>query len=326
MERFFVKMKLGDELQRQAPAYSPEAMANQRAAADTEEISEQFANQKEQENRKRKRLENELKRQEEEAKRRAREEELRIKASQPIPRKDDGSLDQPMHTIPPQPTRMLYVEDVVSGVWPKQTDELCRWDLQPFTGTPIGIPRAFDKREHKFHLEGYFCSFSCAMAYVNMHSKSFDTFKTGEHLVQFARDFYGDYFHHNKINPAPPRAKLSFLYAKFVQEKNPDPMKAAVAEFRADSEKMLYHPQPTPPFLRVTQAIDEQEIVQRQEQQHQDRLELMTQAPRPIALTQRGMTEQRKYVLARRKKTRKTGAIGQLLGIKYTSKDDDDDN
>jgi hypothetical protein len=334
MDRFLVRMKLGQELSEQvnsSPAYSAQALSNQTSSVNvnslaiSEQAQRQAEHRRDTENRKRKILEDELKRQEEAARIREQLEVVRVKAGEPIPRKEDGSIDQPMHVYQER-KRMLYVEDIVRGVWPKRTNELCKWDLQPFTGTPIGIPRAWDRRELKFHLEGYFCSFSCAMAYIGTDAMSYTCHSTRRHLTQLARDFYGDYFHYNKINSAPAQAKLSFLYAKYVKEGHNDPMSAAIKDFRMDSEKVLVHPHPAPPFIRVTQAMDEETIVVQREQHHQDRLVLMGQAPRPIACTQRGMAEQRKYVLARRKKERRTGAIGSLLGITYVAREDDDND
>jgi hypothetical protein len=331
MDRYLTKMRLGPDLVQpiDAPAYSSAALSNQPAAASSNDLSQQVelqaAEKRNQDARKRKRLDQELREQEEESRIRARLDELRVKAAAPIPRKDDGSIDQPMHTYSTKTRRMLYVEDIVSGVWPKQTRELCRWDLQPFSGTPIGIPRSFDKHARKFHLDGYFCSFSCAKSFIGHKSMDAKNNRTSEWLEQLARDFYGEYFHQKKIRAAPPRAKLSYYYAIFLKEAREDPMRAALREFRGDSEKMIIHPHPAPPFFRVTQAMDEEEIFERKEQQHQDRLALMDQGPRPIALTQRGMVEQRKYVLARRKPGKKSGAIGNLLGIKFVTRDDDEE-
>ena len=319
MKKFLVKMKIGNETpsDTRVDAYSAESMKHEKGQS----IGEHMDRDKERRELKRKRADLELLRQKERAECRIRSEELRVKASQPIPREEDGSISQPFPQKIIEHKRQLYVEDVESGVWPKQTNELCRWDLQPFTGTPIGIPRAWDKYESKFHLEGYFCSFSCAMAFLEEEAKfrSMSTARRGHiHLTKLAKDFYGDYFHQHKIRAAPPRSKLSYLYAKYLEEKYENPMKAAISHFRRDSESILVHPYPTPPFVRVTQAMDEQKLIEHNDKIHQERLALMNLAPQPISCTNRGMTEQRKYVLARRDKQKKSsGAIGNLLGISF---------
>ncbi len=246
----------------------------------------------------------------------------------PPPTEKDGSSS--LKFINENPTvRVLYCEDLVSGVWPAHTNELCRWCLQPFSGTPVGIPRAYDSRELKFKLDGYFCSFNCAVALAATQPDSYQTIRNIRHL---ARDFYGAHFQSHLIQAAPPREKLSWLHAKYATDHTRNDamrsaMSDAIRDFRGDSAHTIVHPQPAPPFYRVTQAVDEQEKAQQKDQKHQDRLELMVQEPRPILHTDRGAKQQRKYVLDRHRKDRNKApsAIGDLLNINYAAARDDDD-
>jgi len=220
---------------------------------------------------------------------------------------------------------MMYVEDVESGIWPAHTDELCRWDMHPFIGTPIGMPLTFDARTDKILMQGYWCSFACLIAWCNetMQANVMQLREYRRHIARIALDFYGEHVTESRLRPAPPREKLSFLRAKYKREGHATPDEAALAEFRGDSQFKLYHPHPPAPFVRVTQAIDEEERVREQEEQHRNRVDLMTQDPTPIACTTRGQIEQRKYVLSKQQggAHRPRGAIDQLMNILYVDAD-----
>lgn len=233
--------------------------------------------------------------------------------------------------------RVMYVEESAeNGSIPQRTHELCKWDMQPISGTPFPYPVAYDERFKKFYVVGFTCSVSCALAYHHStNSESFHTRNRARHIVLLAKDYFGASYSPALVRCAPPREKLSALYAKYATSGEPNPMVKAVAEFRQDSESLIFHTFPTPPFIRVTQRVDEELIRREREEQHRQRLELLQQNPRPIACTQRGREEQRKYVLARRNGALlpRRGTIDTLLGLQYRDEDehlddddDDDDN
>jgi hypothetical protein len=93
-----------------------------------------------------------------------------------------------------------------------------------------------------------------------------------------------------------------------------------LAEFRGDSAEKLYHPHPPAPFVRVTQVVDEQQRVQERDKQHRERVDLMNKEPIPIACTDRGQREQRKFVLQRQNAgAQPRGAIDDLMNIFYVT-------
>jgi len=248
------------------------------------------------------------------------------------PRLADGSF---AHVWTPNERRecVMYVEDCVSGVVPPQrTAELCLWDMQPFAGTPFPYPVRYDARERKLLVMGYTCSVSCALALANSRAGSIYALNLKRHILELAMDYFGATYSSELVRPAPPREKLSYLHAQYLRAGESEPMAKAIHEFRAGSEALIFHQYPAPPFIRVTQRIDEEILQRERDDRHRQRLELMTQQPRPIACTQRGRTEQRKYVLARRTGALqpRRGTIDTLLGLQYrttaTAADDDDDD
>lgn len=254
----------------------------------------------------------------------AREHEERNRAETPppapLPRNADGSVSTAWEPNEIR-HRVMYVEDDESGVIPKSTHELCMWDMQPFRGVPFPIPIRFDARENAFWVRGWACSLSCALAYID-HNHDTVFSDTGYNMIRntimMARDYYGAAFSSRLTLRAPPREKLSMLYAKFVQQGAAEPMVEALSEFRNGSEDIIYHAHPAPPFIRVTQRYDEEVLRKRREDEHQQRLESMNQKPLPIACTKRGMVEQRKYVLKRRRDgdvAKKRGTLDSILGV-----------
>ena len=250
---------------------------------------------------------------------------------QPLERNDDGSAAC-IHITKEYRDKVMYVEDCESGVIPMKTNELCKWDMQPFKGVPFGIPVYYDTRTDKIHIIGFTCSVSCALAYLDCNDPNNVKSRELRRLtVQLARDYYGADYSPLLIMPAPPREKLSMLYAKHIKttDNAHDAMTLALNEFRNGSEEILYHPHPAPPFVRVTQRIDEEITRKENDVKHKQRLDMMSQNPQPIACTTRFMTEQRKYVLSKHAgQTNKRGTIDTLLNIRYKPlvQDDDDDD
>lgn len=241
----------------------------------------------------------------------------------PFPRHRDGSF-----VAKEIRENVMFVEECESGVIPSHTNELCQWDLQPFEGVPFVIPVKVDRQTRKILVVGYCCSVSCAISLMRERAgESSNATYFGQMLVQFAKDYFGAKYTPELTLPAPPRQKLSQLYAKFKKSGVADPMGCAIAEFRNGSEKLIYHFHPPVPFIRVTHRVDEEVLQKAQQHKHKKRLDLMSQTPKPIACTRRGMQEQRKYVLSKRDGTKKEkrGAIDALMGIKYRRVDDDSD-
>ena len=57
--------------------------------------------------------------------------------------------------------------------WVKHSDLKCWYCHLNFELTPIFIPKLIDKSNNglSIHTKGCFCSFSCAMSYINLHNK-----------------------------------------------------------------------------------------------------------------------------------------------------------
>lgn len=235
----------------------------------------------------------------------------------PPKRHKDGSFVGPPMVIR---ERVVYVEDCESGVIPDKTNELCKWDMQPIRGVPFVFPVKVDRVRGEIHVIGYTCSVSCALAYLQ-HEDARGAWSgpSRQWIAQFAVDYYGAKACRRLMLPAPPREKLSKLYADQVISGAENPMERALDLFRNGSEAIIYRKQPPVPFVRVTERIDEQVMQQERDAEHKDRLEMLKQEPQPILCTARGMDLQRKYVLDKRsgKKRRERGAIDTLLNITY---------
>ncbi len=192
---------------------------------------------------------------------------------------------------------ILLVENDQSESWPAQTKELCRWDMQPFTSTPVGIPARYDEIRKKYCLEGYFCSFSCARAYIRTDSPANTRQLKDMWLNMLVRELCGSTA--ARINPAPPREKLSQLYAQLVRAGcHADPLQEATTRFRQYCQSFTLQKQPAP-LVRVTHLVEERRTHRVKQEEHAKKLELMRQQPKPMALTQRGMQEQLKHVIKR---------------------------
>jgi hypothetical protein len=84
------------------------------------------------------------------------------------------------HTAPAPGHVFLTQADLHQPVYPVKTRIHCMWDTRPFSGTPIGIPTAYDPDgdpERPFKTVGCFCSLACAAAHnmadhtVSMHTR-----------------------------------------------------------------------------------------------------------------------------------------------------------
>lgn len=320
MDKFLVRMKdpsiLEPEIQNtiepQPQAYTMEALATNRPQRF---LLDRVHQERE---KKRHRIDESMRHIRNEANEAEKADEITFQAPpEPLVRNADGSVDPP--STREFREKVMYVEDVESGVIPHTTNELCKWDMQPFTGVPFPIPVKYERREKKLLVIGFTCSVRCALAYLKHDGFEVCSYEQRQLTIQLAKDYYGASYSEDLLLPAPPREKLSMLYAKHACKGVENPMLSAIRDFRDESEQIIYHPHPAPPFIRVTQRIDEEVIRKERAEQHRQRLDLMNATPQPLACTPRGMQEQRKYVLARQtgnvKQSR--GVINTLLNIHY---------
>lgn len=217
----------------------------------------------------------------------------------------DGSLNIDMPPDLAYRIVPLGVEQDQTDQWPKATHECCLWDMQPFQGFPLGIPEKWDEIHHKMHLRGFFCSFACLIAYMQNDPVFKFHFDKLDWVRKFARDFFGTRFTPCNLIPAPPREKLSQLHAKHALRNHPEPMRAAIAEFRTFHQHTYVKAEP-PPFVRVTFQAIELQYKKDKEQQQEKRMQLSRQGPKPIALTRMGMHQQERHVY-KRTSTKKAG-------------------
>jgi hypothetical protein len=197
----------------------------------------------------------------------------------------------------------VYAEDEKSGVWPECTGELCGWDMQPFSGPPIGIPRRYAPRDKKIEASGYFCSLSCALAKI-VYEENND-YEMRKRLVAMARDYYDA----DEIFCAPPREYLSKLYAETKD------MKEATRRFREAACETKITQNPVRQFIRVTHAYDEERRDEKKAEQHKQRLRQMKRKAVSISHTPFGRVQQRKLVASIRKKRKTVGAIDMVMKL-----------
>jgi hypothetical protein len=134
---------------------------------------------------------------------------------------------------------------------------------------------------------------------------------TEEWFLLMLRDYFGLT---GRIHLAPPREKLSQLYVELGS------MRLAIVAFRDMSMhtqcKRICHP-----FVRVTFLVEEWNFRKEQETKDKERVTLMKQQPKPLALTSRGQREQSKYVIRRTDEgAKKQRGIARLMNIKRGTK------
>lgn len=172
--------------------------------------------------------------------------------------------------------------------------------MQPFQGTPVGIPVRYDAARKQIWLLGVHCGFSCALSHIRFGRP------TGVHpmseywLSMLARDHYGVNY---RIYLAPPRQKLNCLYVE-----NGCNMQKAIEAFRSHTDHSICKIS-THPFVRATYIADEWEINKRKRTAEENYAKQMQQPPKPLILTKRGQYEQKKYVV-QRSKPPKTASVG----------------
>lgn len=91
--------------------------------------------------------------------------------------------------------------------WPTETDVCCWNCCHKFAGSPIPLALSYDVRSDLFHVQGIFCSWSCAKAYL-LASSSYTLNVVSPFLTMLHRTVTG---HVKHIVPAPPRQTLQMF-------------------------------------------------------------------------------------------------------------------
>ena len=87
--------------------------------------------------------------------------------------------------------------------WPKRTNIHCWWDAHSFNTVPIPAPCDYNRTLRKFRVNGCFCSFNCALAYVSQTSSA-----NGSLLNYFYKKWTGKKCY---LKAAPPRQALAIF-------------------------------------------------------------------------------------------------------------------
>jgi len=74
--------------------------------------------------------------------------------------------------------------------WPKKTDVVCYYDGERFDTIPIPICKKYDYKRDLYHVHMFFCSFSCALAYLHDHHNSCNKATQILNLQKMARDVF----------------------------------------------------------------------------------------------------------------------------------------
>lgn len=104
-----------------------------------------------------------------------------VVASEPLP--DHHTTVQQVVNIEALPSLHEHASECV---YPTSTDICCWYDAHPFEGQPVGIPVRIEGR--MYFLDGYFCSFSCAAAYINSEMNNIGPQKLMVRLNELHRD------------------------------------------------------------------------------------------------------------------------------------------
>lgn len=92
------------------------------------------------------------------------------------------------------------------GGWPRSTDVHCWHCCHQFEGQSLGIPRRVNPVSQEYKLEGNFCSFRCALAYLQ-DQPSFSRSLRKLYLMELAEKVYN--LNTQLLRPAPPRTALA---------------------------------------------------------------------------------------------------------------------
>lgn len=121
----------------------------------------------------------------------------------------------------------------------KPANCVCWHCCHPFDGEGMRLPRIFDPCEKIYHVYGWYCSPSCAKAYLLEHS----TFDRGYQMNIFSRMIRDVYGVQEVIKEAPPRLSLKSFGGPF-----------DIDSFRQQSSVCTLV---TPPFVSYCMLIEE---------------------------------------------------------------------
>jgi hypothetical protein len=115
-------------------------------------------------------------------------------------------------TLPPLliPPKENYTADVlqcyngIEQVYPKHTDIWCWWCCHPFDERPCFIPTKYDPRRNRYQIQGNFCSWNCAKAYLINDSTVVNTISV-HYFTSMVKKITGKF---GNIKIAPPRQSL----------------------------------------------------------------------------------------------------------------------
>jgi len=208
-----------------------------------------------------------------------------------------------------RPPSFIFTSNLDDG-WPKCTRELCLYDLQPFECKPVGIPRGYDEKRNMYRMQGLFCSWSCAFAYLQ-REKSSPKYRI--HLNLF-RKFIESVLNMkaDELQLPPPLEHLAQLAAA----------RGSIAKATTEWRSSLCAYADLRPvdnlFLPVSQVFEERTQRDRIVIQQDMQAERMSAArPKPLVQTREAQRLQGKLIKEKKKeKTMKRNAIDELLGVK----------
>lgn len=235
----------------------------------------------------------------------------------------EGGLLIPKHSADGH--TKVFATFSIDHEWPCSTKEACRYDLHGFEGQPMGIPIKFNEKTKRYQLEGFFCSVSCAAAYLRESLRSVANNIVQQRLTifdRFLRTVVNIPQGLNSVELPPPLSLLCTLIAEHGDCE-------AVKLWRSNNN--IYRDMRAIPhmFERVTTLFEQEHNRISNKARHQRHIELTQKTDAQMfLLTERGRQEQQKYVRKKLKEKNKpprnsTGAIDTLLGITVSSRNED---
>lgn len=136
-------------------------------------------------------------------------------------------------------TMIQYSYENVHKQWPIKTSYLCFWCCHKFDNRPHFIPKKYEK--DIFHVYGNFCSFNCALAFINAQKKQHSM--DAELLHFLYRKIYNSNI---EIKPAPPKEILIDFGGN-----------VTIEEFRSNFNNNLEYDIIYPPIISMISQISE---------------------------------------------------------------------
>lgn len=231
--------------------------------------------------------------------------------------RDDGA---PL-SAEPIPNLLIFASHVDGGEWPKRTNELCAYDLQPFTTQPVGIPRRYDEKTHRYYLQGFFCSWSCAKEFLEREVGQCVTQSDKRKLMIF------DHFCASVLNvearqiaSPPPLQRLAQLAAVYSSAERP--AERAAREWRSGATLYTDCRPVENLFVPISQVFEHRLLRERSILQQSRAAERLERAEPKALIETREAQRQQSRIIGQRAQARekKRGAIDDLLGIKRVKK------